>query len=80
MEDFNEILIDKQNKVKKNKISYLKISEKTLINEAHIHWIKRYNNCLEICTKSTGCGLHDTHTFCREYNKLAYDKLTKHYK
>ena len=45
------------------KVSYIKADDNKLINEKAIIWIKKMDECLEVCTKSTGCNIQngDTH-------------------
>jgi len=38
-----------------NKTSYIKTDNNTIINETCITWVKKMNDCLEICAKSSGC-------------------------
>jgi hypothetical protein len=39
------------------------------------------SDCLEVCTKSTGCGekYGDTHKICKVNNLDSYNKLNKHF-
>jgi len=61
-----------------NAIVYFKTDENKAINEKHIRWIKKINNCLEVCTKSNGCVVKkDTHSICKLYTPDSYDKLNK---
>ena len=59
------------------KVSYIKADDNKLINEKAILWIKKLNECLEVCTKSTGCNIQngDTHKICKLNNPDSYDKL-----
>ncbi len=61
--------------------SYLKTDDNGIINEKCIRWVKKIGDCLEICTKSTGCSVKegDTHKICKVYNAHSYDKLNKHF-
>ena len=57
-----------------NKVSYLKSEDGKIINETCIKWV---HNCLEVCTKSSGCSLfYDTHKICNDLE--SYNKLNKH--
>jgi hypothetical protein len=54
---------------------YIKTDE-GIINEKHIRWIKKINNCMEICTKSNGCIVKkNTHRVCKFYTPDSYNKL-----
>jgi len=63
----------------KTTISYIKTDDDTIINENAIKWIRKVNDCLEICTKSLGChgGDFDTHKICKINNLDTYNKLNK---
>jgi hypothetical protein len=57
---------------------YFKTDENKAINEKYIRWIKKMNNCLEVCTKSNGCVVkRDTHRICKINSPDSYDKLNK---
>ena len=64
-----------------NVVSYLKTDDNKIINENHIKWVKKMNNCLEVCTKSTGCSIlnGDTHRICKLNTPDSYDKLNAHF-
>ena len=63
-----------------NVVSYLKTDDNKIINETHIRWVKKMNNCLEVCTKSTGCSITgDTHRICKLNTPDSYDKLNAHF-
>jgi hypothetical protein len=55
-------------------------ADNTMINTKNIHWIRRINDCLEICTRTDGCILgRQTHRLCKN-NKDEFDKLNKLFK
>jgi hypothetical protein len=60
---------------------YIKTDENKIINEKHIRWVKKMSDCLEVCTKSTGCSVEnrDTHKICKLNNLDSYNKLNKHF-
>ena len=59
-----------------NANSYIKTDEIKVINERHIRWIKKMNDCLEVCTKGNGCAIgKDTHRICKLYTPDSYNKL-----
>ena len=64
-----------------NKISYLKTDNNTIINEKHIRWVMKMHDCLEVCTKTTGCSVkeEDTHKICKLNNADSYSALNKHF-
>ena len=59
---------------------YIKTDDNKVINELHIRWIKKINECLEVCTKSNGCTSgQDTHRVCRTFSSTSYEKLNKRF-
>ena len=59
---------------------YLKTDDEKIINEKCIKWINKINDCLYVCTKSSGCvGIIDTHKICKINNLDSYNKLNKHF-
>lgn len=60
---------------------YIKTDDNTIINEKCIIWIQKMGECLEVCTKSTGCQKQNgnTHKICKFHNLDSYDKLNKHF-
>jgi hypothetical protein len=62
------------------KTTYIKTDDNKVINEKHIRWIKKMDECLLVCTKSDGCIVKkDTHTICKIYNLDSYNKLNAHF-
>ena len=62
-----------------NRNVYLKTDNNKIINEKHIKWVKKMNDCLEVCTKSIGCSIGDTHRICKLNTPDSYDKLNAHF-
>lgn len=66
-----------------NQNHYIKTDKNALLNEKAIVWVKKMNECLEVCMKSTGCSIHrhykDTHTVCQINSPKEYDKLNKYF-
>jgi len=64
-----------------NKTSFLKTDDNRVINEKYIIWVKKFRECLTVCTKSTGCNVQnkDTHTICKLNNLDSYNKLNDHF-
>ena len=61
-----------------NKVSYIKTDDNKVINDKCIKWVKKMNDCLEICTKSNGCsGNNDTHKICKINSLDSYKKLNR---
>ena len=58
------------------KYHYIKADDNKIINEKAISWIKKMGECLEVCSKSTGCTLeNDTHKICKFHTPDSYNKL-----
>ena len=54
-----------------NNQSYIKTDNNIIINEKCIIWVKKIDECLEVCIKSTGCYVKsggDTHKICKLNN------------
>jgi hypothetical protein len=62
-----------------DKANYLKTDNNKIINEKHIRWVKKMNDCLEVCTKSTGCSENNTHRICKFNSLDSYNKLNQHF-
>ena len=59
-----------------NANEYIKTDDNKVINEKHIRWIKKINDCLEVCAKSDGCVTgKTTHQICKLYTPDSYKKL-----
>jgi hypothetical protein len=62
------------------KDSYLKTDDNKILNVKHIRWVKKMDDCLEICTKSDGCAVgKNTHRICKLNNVDSYNKLNKYF-
>jgi hypothetical protein len=60
--------------------SYIKADDNKIINELHIRWVKKMSECLDVCTKMTGCNIGiDTHKICKINNSESYNKLNKNF-
>ena len=59
---------------------YLKTDNNKIINEKCIRWVKKMDECLEVCIKSDGCrggSFLDTHKICKLNNLDSYEKLNQ---
>ena len=55
---------------------YIKADNDKIINADAISWIKKVGECLEVCSKKTGCELgKDTHKICKFNTPDSYNKL-----
>jgi hypothetical protein len=54
---------------------FIQVKPDLLINQNHITWIKRIDECMHICIKVDGCTLDTTHKVCKSANPTGYDKI-----
>ena len=66
-------------KTYRKKIDFLKIDDNKILNLNCIKWVKKIDECMEICTKGDGCYVGDTHKLCRANNPESYDKLNRQF-
>jgi len=60
------------------KNTFIRVDNNKVLNRNMIRWIKKYDECLEICNKSDGCTVGEsTHRLCKLYNPESYEKLNK---
>ena len=58
--------------------SYIKVDDNRILNENCIRWVKKMDECLEICAVQTGCLLkQNTISVCKISNMDSYNKLNK---
>lgn len=64
--------------------SFIKIDNNTILNIKYIRWVKKMDECLEICSKMDGCSNYkkhkDTHTLCKINNADSYNEFIKFFK
>jgi hypothetical protein len=56
---------------------FLKTDDGKIINIQCIRWVKKMNDCMEVCLKSSGCTsmFGDTHKVCKMKNPESYSKI-----
>lgn len=61
---------------------YIQADNNKIINKKSIIWVKKMNDCLEICTRKIGCSIKDgtTHQICKKNNIHSYDELNQYFK
>ena len=57
--------------------NFIKADGNTMINIKYIRWVKKIDECLQICTKSNGCSKDTTNYLCKYNNHDSYMKLNK---
>lgn len=61
-------------------VRYIKVDDNKIINERCIRWVKKIDECLEICTRNDGCSVHaNTHKLCKINNNDSYMYLNAHF-
>jgi len=60
-------------------IKFIKVDDNKILNEACIKWVRKIDECLDICTKGNGCYIGDTHKVCKANNKESYERLNKYF-
>lgn len=58
-----------------NNTIYIRTDDNMFINRHCIRWVKKMNDCLEVCIKTSGCSPKDTHKICKIPNPSNYNKL-----
>lgn len=59
-----------------NTNSYIKTDNNILVNKKTIRWIKKIGDCLELCSKQSGCEMgKDTQKICKFHTPDSYNKL-----
>jgi hypothetical protein len=55
---------------------FIKSDDNKFVNVKYIRWVKKMNDCFEVCSKSNGCVIKDqTHQVCRLNNPDSYKKI-----
>jgi len=61
--------------------SFIKVDNDKILNINCIRWVKKMDECLQICSKSDGCeGVKDTHKVCKINNEKSYNLLNSLFK
>lgn len=61
------------------KTTFIKADNNIIINEKYIRWVKKMDDCFEVCSKPLGCALNsgDTHKICKINNPNSFNILNK---
>lgn len=57
--------------------TYIMADDNTCIHTRKIHWVKKYKECLYICTQSRGCSAFTAHKICNKHTMDTMDKYLK---
>ena len=77
MED--HVIINEKPHVYVKQNTYIKTDNNKIINETCIKWVRKIDECMEICTKGDGCYIGDTHKICKINNAESYERINKHF-
>ena len=60
---------------------FIKVDNNTILNERCIRWVKKMDECLQICSKQNGCDHNgkETHTVCKINNAESYNRLNRYF-
>jgi hypothetical protein len=56
---------------------YIAVDDGRLLNEDHIIWIRKVEECMRLCAKPVGCSPLETHSVCKAVQPRSYDRLSK---
>lgn len=57
---------------------FIKVDDNIILDMNCIRWVKKMDECLQICSKSNGCkGNEDTHKICKINNEDSYHRLNR---
>lgn len=63
-----------------NNNSFIKVDDNVILNMKCIRWVKKMDECLQICSKSNGCnGYGDTRKVCKINNEDSYHRLNRYF-
>jgi hypothetical protein len=61
------------------KEDYIKIDENKISNVKFIRWMKKMDECIRICSITTGCTEDNLQPVCKLNNNDSYNKLNKYF-
>ena len=67
------------NTEQESNIRFIKTDNNAILNEQCIKWVKKRNECLEVCMKGNGCYIGDTHIICKSRSPASYNMLNKQF-
>ena len=65
-----------------NRPLFITTDDNKIINTKLIRWVKKKNDCLRVCMKTTGCSNtdNDTHKICKKNCPDSYNLLNEYFK
>ena len=70
---------EQEPKEKEPKMYFIKTDNNVALNVKQIKWVKKMNECMEVCMKGNGCFVGDTHKICKSVSMSSYDQLNKYF-
>lgn len=61
------------------KEEFIKTDGNKVTNIKMIRWMKKMDDCIHICSITTGCNEDNLHRVCKVNNNDSYDKLNKYF-
>jgi len=59
---------------------FIKVDDNVILNMKCIRWVKKMDECLQICSKSDGCSWNgNTHKVCKINNEDSYRRLNRYF-
>ena len=59
---------------------FIKADDNVILNMKCIRWVKKMDECLQICSKSDGCSWNgDTRKICKINNADSYRRLNRYF-
>jgi hypothetical protein len=62
-----------------NENSYIKVDGNRILNKKCIRWVKKMDECMEICSLLNGCYNDNILKVCKINNLDSYNQLNKHF-
>jgi len=59
--------------------NFIKADNNVIVKKQSIRWMKKMDECILICSKSTGCSTADAHRVCEINNSVSYALLNKQF-
>ena len=61
------------------KEDFIKTDGNKVLNVKFIRWMKKMDQCIHICSITTGCNEYNLQQVCKVNNNDSYDKLNKYF-
>jgi hypothetical protein len=61
------------------KEDFIKIDGNKILNVKFIRWMKKMDECIHICSITSGCNEYNLQPVCKMNNNDSYNKLNKYF-